>query len=130
MSEGFEKDKKIVELSRKIDGLEKKLEIEDYRSHFFKSESITMILSIVLGLFGILGIGHFYLGKIVSGVLYLIGGIILLVSVVGVTVFVPTIFGIIVAIFYIVIFIVQVLSARKLCEKYNNHITNVGSKPW
>ena len=45
----------------------------------WKSMGVTMVLTIVLGIFGLGGIGHLYLGKIIKGIVILIVGIILLV---------------------------------------------------
>ncbi len=44
----------------------------------FKSEGTTLVLSIVLVIFGIAGVGHMYIGQVGKGVGILIGGIILL----------------------------------------------------
>lgn len=42
-----------------------------------KSEGVTLVLAAVLGIFGIMGIGHIYLGIVRRGVVILIGGIVL-----------------------------------------------------
>jgi len=44
-----------------------------------KSEGTALILAIILGLFGLVGIGHLYLGRIGKGIGMLVIGIICLV---------------------------------------------------
>ena len=92
----------------------------------WKSESTTLLLSILLGLFGLSGIGHLYLGMIGRGVVILIGGIAL--GVVGVlTLF----FGVgwILLIAYIPLFIWQIIDSRKLCRQYNDYYEEYGKEP-
>ncbi|MDH3657006.1 MAG: site-specific integrase [Nitrosopumilus sp.] len=40
----------------------------------YKSESATLVLSIVVGLFGIMGVGHLYIGKIRRGIIIMVIG--------------------------------------------------------
>ena len=92
----------------------------------WKSESTTLLLSILLGLFGLSGIGHLYLGMIGRGVVILIGGIAL--GVVGVlTLF----FGIgwILLIAYIPLFIWQIIDSRNMCRQYNDYYEEFGKEP-
>ena len=44
----------------------------------WKSMGVTMVLTVVLGIIGLGGIGHLYLGKIIKGIVLCIVGIILL----------------------------------------------------
>lgn len=93
----------------------------------YKSESTTLILSIVLGLLGIQGVGHMYVGKIGKGVGILIGSIILL-AVGIVTVWFGV--GIILLIGYFIMFIWQIVDSRNLCLQYNDYLAKNGKPPW
>lgn len=96
----------------------------------WKSESVTLLLSILLGLFGIQGVGHMYVGKIGKGVVILIGSIVLFVIAVALTITgIGAIIGIPLIIMYIVMFIWQILDARKLCMQYNEHLERHGRPP-
>ena len=88
----------------------------------WKSEGTTLILTIVLGIFGFGGIGHIYLGNITRGIVILIVGIILLVvSVVT--------FGI--GLIILIPFAIWVIfDARKQCRHYNDHLEQTGRPPW
>ena len=88
----------------------------------WKSEGTTLILTIVLGIFGFGGIGHIYLGNITRGIVILIVGIILLaVSVVT--------FGI--GLIVLIPFAIWVVfDARKQCKYYNDHLEQTGKTPW
>lgn len=92
-----------------------------------KSESTTLILSIVLGLLGLSGIGHMYVGKVGKGVGILIGNILLWV--IG---FATMFFGVgfILLIVGLVLFIWQIIDSKKLCVYYNDHLRRTGSPPW
>ena len=92
----------------------------------WKSDSTTLILAIVLGLFGLSGIGHLYLGMIGRGVGILIGGIILWV--VGI-VTIGFGVGIVLLIGYLVMFIWQIIDARRLCREYNDYYEDHGEEP-
>jgi len=88
----------------------------------WKSEGTTLILTIVLGIFGLGGIGHIYLGNITRGIVILIVGIILLV-VSAVT------FGI--GLIILIPFAIWVVyDARKQCKHYNDHLEQTGKPPW
>jgi len=96
----------------------------------WKSESITLLLSILLGLFGIQGVGHMYVGKVGKGVVILIGSLVLIVIAVLLTMTgIGAIIGIPLIIAYIVMFIWQIIDARKLCFQYNDHLERHGSPP-
>ena len=92
-----------------------------------KSESTTLVLSIILGLFGIQGIGHIYIGKVGKGVWVLIGSLILFVAGIA-TVFIGV--GIVLLIIYFVVYIWQIIDSRNLCRKYNDELEDTGKPPW
>ena len=88
----------------------------------WKSMGVTMVLTIVLGIIGLGGIGHLYLGKIIKGIVLCIVGIILLI----ITILTSGI-GLIVLIPYA---IWVVYDSYKLCKRYNNDLEQTGRPPW
>ncbi len=112
----------------------------------WKSVSITTILSVIIGLFGIQGVGHFYLGKIGRGIGILIAPLVLLIigmaglmSLTAVSVYSNApegviigyvIFGIGSIVFYIFMFFWQIFDARKLCRYYNDYLEKNNRAPW
>lgn len=89
----------------------------------WKSESITLLLSILLGLFGIQGVGHIYVGKIGKGVGILIGSIILFALAIFLTATgIGAIVGIPMIIGYLIMFIWQIIDSRNLCREYNQYL--------
>ena len=92
----------------------------------WKSESTTLLLSIILGILGVSGAGHLYLGVIGRGVGILIGGLVLIILgfatiMIGV--------GIVFLIAYIPLFIWQIIDSRKLCRQYNDYYEEYGKEP-
>lgn len=91
-----------------------------------KNESITIILSLVLGLIGLQGIGHMYVGKVGKGIgililslaLFVAGIAILYLWAFGVVLYLWD-FGVVLLIIYYIMFIWQIFDARKLCQIYN-----------
>lgn len=145
LKEDLEKaDKKIEEMEVKIKEQQKKT----FQLSNAKSEGTTMVLSIIVGLMGIMGIGHIYLGKTKRGVIILIIGIFS-----WSLLFVPTILLlgsdipmdeytlekrlsdmttiiIIGVIGVIALFIWQIIDARRLCKKYNRYLLDNEQPPW
>ena len=60
----------------KIEDMEEIIKKQESKSNLqhYKSESTTLVLSIVVGLFGIMGVGHLYIGKIKRGVIIMLIG--------------------------------------------------------
>lgn len=85
------------------------------------------ILAAVIGILGISGIGHMYVGRVGRGVGLLIG--ILILDVIGMA----TIWFGVGAIFLIAglaIYIWHIFDARNLCRQYNNYLAQNGRPPW
>ena len=123
-------EEKLQEAEEKINKLEKqseKQEERDYRQTFYKSEGTTLVLSIVLGLLGINGIGQIYVGRVGRGVAILLGSIVLFA--VGIAT-VAIVVGIVLLVIYFVIFIWQIIDARRLCQEFNRHVRETGKRPW
>ncbi len=96
----------------------------------WKSESTTLLLSILLGLFGIQGVGHLYVGKIGKGVGILIGSIILIIVAIALTATgIGAIIGIPLIIMYIVMFIWQIIDSRNICREYNRYLEQYHKPP-
>ena len=88
----------------------------------WKSMGVTMVLTVVLGIVGLGGIGHLYLGKIIKGIVLCIVGIILL----AVTIF--TVFMGLVILIPFALFVIY--DAYRLCKRYNNDLEQTGRPPW
>lgn len=88
----------------------------------WKSEGTTLILTIILGIFGFGGIGHIYLGNITRGIVILVVGIVLLLVAI-------ITFGI--GLIVLIPFAIWVVfDARKQCKYYNDHLEQTGKTPW
>jgi len=141
----------LSKAEEKIESMEKKLKEQEKTTESikrYKSEGITLVLSIVVGLLGIMGVGHIYLGRIRRGVIILIVGIIIWsglfvpVVILGMlgeleedsvdpTAMIAMFGGFAVAIIAgLVLFIWQILNSRKLCKEYNEYIDKHGKSPW
>jgi hypothetical protein len=104
-----------------------------------KSEEVTLVLSVVLGLISLQGIGHLYIGKIARGAGILV--LSLLLSAICVSYFVeiipksipPSYTSVyllpILAVGYLGLYIFQVLDSRKLCVSYNQYVSEQGKRP-
>ena len=88
----------------------------------YKNEGTGLILSIVLGLFCLNGIGQIYAGKVGRGIGIMIGSWVLIV--VGVL---TMGIGLIA---YLAIFIWQIFDTKKLCREYNEFFSLNGRPPW
>lgn len=98
-----------------------------------KSESTTLALSIIPGLFGLSGLGHIYIGKTTKGVVILVASIIS-VWIFGIpltlqdsnTWFSPIprtpYFGIVLLIAYVNVYLWQIIDSRRSCQRYNLEI--------
>ena len=108
----------------------------------YKSEGTTLILAIILGLLGLNGIGHLYVGKIARGVGHLIGSIVLFYAGLSIIVFGLLLmgwsaeadgsivgFGVVLLILHFAMFIWQIIDARKYCRIYNEYVQANGRAP-
>jgi hypothetical protein len=105
-----------------------------------KNENTSLVLSIVLGLVGLSGIGHMYLGKIqkgagilaVSFILIGLGGYflnIMLSQNMSNLLSIVYSFEIIPIVGYFGLFTWQIFDAHKLCLKYNKYVSENGKLP-
>ena len=88
----------------------------------YKNEGTGLILSIVLGLLGLNGIGQIYAGKVGRGIGIMIGSWVLIV--VGVLTFGIGLIA------YLAIFIWQIFDTKKLCREFNEYVSQNGRPPW
>ena len=88
----------------------------------YKNEGTGLILSILLGLLTICGIGQIYAGKVGKGIGILILGWVLIV--VGILTFGIGLIA------YLAIFIWQIFDTKKLCREYNEYFSQNGRPPW
>jgi len=104
----------------------------------YKSTGLAAVLALILGLFGLWGIGHVYVGKLKRGIVLLVVGIILtvfgLISVLG-TMIVGGLAGlvgggIVLLIILLVGWIWQIFDAYKLAKQYNDYVYKHGKAPW
>ena len=88
----------------------------------WKSMGVTMVLTVVLGIVGLGGIGHLYLGKIIKGIVLCIVGIILLLF---------TIMTVLMGLVILIPFaLIVIYDAYRLCKRYNNDLEQTGRPPW
>jgi len=98
------------------------------QTYEYKSEGITILLAVIPSLVGIYGLGHFYVGKIAKGILWLIsGGLLLLIfgCLILASIFAPPgkepgdrglgLF----LILYFAFWVWHIFAARHVCRKHN-----------
>ena len=91
----------------------------------YKNPTTALILSIVLGILGIEGIGQIYVGKVGRGVTILVAGFAFWI--IGWVTFpwgTPLLIGL------FVLFIWQIYDTNKLVKQYNNYVSQNGRAPW
>jgi len=111
-----------------------------------KNTGLAAVLALILGILGLWGVGHIYVGKIGRGLALLILGIIL-EWVFGFLIFFGAIFGgyyygarglvavsltgvVIWIILTLAIFIWQIYDAYRLAKYYNEYVQRYGRAPW
>ena len=103
-----------------------------------KSEDITLVLSVVLGLVSLQGIGHIYLNKTGKGFGILLSSLIitsLSVSYVigsiknSIPLYLQSYFIPLMIVVYFGLYAFQILDSRKVCAKYNTHLSEHKSLP-
>ena len=88
------------------------------RPYEWKSEGTTLILTVLLGIIGLGGIGHIYLGNITRGIVLLIIGIVLVII---------TLATIGIGLIALIPFAIWVVfDARSKCRYYNDYLEQIG----
>lgn len=129
----------VKNLIQKIEKIEKERKEPDIRiapveqkKSYHQSENTTLALSIILGLVGLSGVGHMYLGKFSKGVGILVISLVLVgSSIASMAMPIPQIsqndeisrplLGITALAGYVILYIYQIFDARKLCMIYNRY---------
>ena len=144
----------LEKATEKIEAMEEKI-IEQHKTTLSlsksKSEGLTLVLSIVVGLMGIMGVGHIYIGRVRRGVIILIIGIaswsafFIPFAILGVlgelgelekdpsdpAIIIGMIAGmVVVGIGVLILFIWQIINSRKLCREYNEYLVEHEQPPW
>jgi TM2 domain-containing membrane protein YozV/RNA polymerase subunit RPABC4/transcription elongation factor Spt4 len=89
----------------------------------YKNEGTGLVLSIILGILTICGIGQIYAGKVGRGAGILIAGFILVWVLIWFT-------GFLSLIGWIVLVIWSTIDTKKLLAEYNNSLSQNGRAPW
>ncbi|HJU59460.1 MAG TPA: hypothetical protein VJ583_06900 [Nitrososphaeraceae archaeon] len=115
----------------------------------YKSPGTAALIAFIGGIFGLLGLGHIYVGKVGKGIEILIAGIIIaalffitiMMGIMGPIlgmgpmmmdpsqmplIILPFILGI----SYLILWIWQIFNARKLAKKFNESVLATGKEPW
>ena len=95
----------------------------------YKSPGTSALIAFIGGIFGLPGIGHIYVGKVGRGIGILLTGLVLYVLIL-VFIFVYPPIALIFSIGYLILFIWQIYSARKLAKKFNELVRTTGKEPW
>lgn len=94
------------------------------------------MLAAVPGIFGLMGIGHIYVGKIGKGIALLILGILLSILVYGSLVVAALTFGLGLiftlgfALLLFILWIYQIVDAYNLAKRFNREAQATGRPPW
>ena len=139
-------DKDNDEIKKELEDAKERIRnLERPSINEFKSEGTALVLSIILGLFGLLGIGHIYIGKKRRGVLILVGGLFLAFALfmltVGVSLLysnympmeVATVTSNFIPVYFIPflgLYIWQIVDARRKCRMYNEYLEKNHEKLW
>lgn len=100
-----------------------------------KNEGVVVVLAAVLGLFGLMGIGHMYIGKIGRGLAFLAVGIVLEILILPTILLaesMETLIGFMSLLFIvdIIIWIWQIYDAYSLAKYYNTYLAEHEKPPW
>jgi len=125
---GFEEKLKIAE--SKIDKLTENVKHQEdmeYKQNYYKNEGTALVLALILGILGINGVGHIYVGKVWKGIGIFVGSLVLLI--IGFATL-GMVFGIAFIFVYVLIWILQIIESKKLCRQYNDYLRQTGKQLW
>jgi len=94
-----------------------------------KSPGLAAILALVPGIIGLMGIGHMYVGRLAAGIVFLIGGLILIVLTLVAFALAP-LGGILFGIVLLILWISLGFDAYNLAKKFNKAVEETGKTPW
>jgi hypothetical protein len=100
-----------------------------------KSPGIAAVLALVPGLFGLMGIGHIYVGRVKRGISLLVVGIILAALsygsiLLGLVAYELGVAAIVFGIILLILWIWQILNAYSLAKQFNKAVEETGKEPW
>jgi len=101
-----------------------------------KNPGVAAVLALILGLFGLMGIGHVYVGRVKRGIVLLIVGIILAALTYGsmllgfVTFGLSWIGAIVFGLILFILWIWQIFNAYSLAKQFNKAVEETGKEPW
>jgi TM2 domain-containing membrane protein YozV len=101
-----------------------------------KSPGIAAVLALVLGFFGLMGVGQIYVGRLARGIVLLIVGIILAVLTYGsfllgfVTFGLGWVGALVFGVILLILWIWQTFDAYGLAKKFNKAVEETGKTPW
>jgi hypothetical protein len=105
-----------------------------------KSSGTAILLALFLGLFGFMGVGHWYVNRLGRGFLFLFIGLSFPVIIVYSTIFIiplgpmmmPIILPIIIVagLGWFIVWLIQIFDANKLAVQYNRILQETGNPPW
>jgi len=154
-SEDFPKDETVDKSKEELGNNNKKIEKVEEKtddkqktsvSVNYKSKRKTLVLSVVVGLLGLMGVGHIYLGRVRRGIIILIiaplSWTMIFISfgmlrfdeleedVMVATIREIGVIALVLEIGLFALFIWQILNSRKLCKEYNEYLEQNGRAPW
>jgi len=95
----------------------------------YRSPIKSALIAFIGGVFGLLGMGHMYVGKKRRGFGILTLGLVLFAVSLSLSFLSPPI-AIILGIAYIIMFIRQIFNAIKFAKEFNETVRTTGKKPW
>jgi hypothetical protein len=111
----------------------------------YKSPGTAALIAFIGGIFGLVGIGHIYVGKVHVGIILLISSLVIY-ALLALNIFfsgfsmgltesnnvnpAPFMMIIIGAIGYLGLWIWQIFDARNLAKKFNESVRSTGKEPW
>jgi len=99
----------------------------------FKNEKTAVLLAALPGLL-LMGVGHFYLVRVARGLMFLVVGIVtgvfFFVAVFGAFFSASFLVAAVAGSVRLILWIWQVIDARRLTKKYNQFLENTGKPPW
>ncbi len=111
-----------------------------YGNPLTKDEGLVLILSLVPALFGIMGIGQIYMGRLLRGIMFMIVGflpfILMILLMFGLSLMSrgdpgPLILLIIIGpLIYLVVLAIQTWDAWELVKEWNRAVARTSQEPW
>lgn len=88
-----------------------------------------MVLAALPGIFGLVGIGHIYLGRVERGVVLLVVGLLLAVPGTALAFTAPVLGLPLLLILFVPLWVWSIFDARNICRRYNDALDSSGQPP-